>query len=210
MSISIRLIDSPAQIEKNITIAIAEYINRVITRDQNKILNRVKALIPSWIESQPEIVSLRSNNPMSLIGQFGIQGDSNAIVNSIVSSVADATTIKFIKYSANLKGGLELQFQPAAFGNLLNLSSGHTIFQGGDLHWLDWLLLRGDNIIVTNYQYNPATGLGRSGLGNMIDGGAFRIPPQFAGTKDDNFITRAFTSPIVESQLLDLLSKVFS
>ena len=189
MSISLRLLDSPAQIEKNINIAIAEHINGIITREQNKILNQVKSLIPSWIESQPEIASLRSTAPTSLVGQFGIPGDSNAIVSSIISSVVDATSIKFIKYSANLKGGLELQFQPATFGNLLGLSGGHTVFQGGDLHWLDWLLLRGDNIIVTSYQYNPATGFGRSGLGNMIGGGSFRVPPEFAGTKDDNFIT---------------------
>ncbi|NDB84435.1 MAG: hypothetical protein EB127_17290 [Alphaproteobacteria bacterium] len=209
MSITIRLLDSPAQIEKNINIAIAEHINGIITREQNRILNRIKALIPSWIESQPEIVSLRSSSPLSLVGQFGISGDSNAIVSSIIGAIVDATSIKFIKYSANLRGGLELQFQPATFGNLLGLSAGHTVFQGGDLHWLDWLLLRGDNIIITNYQYNPATGLGRSGLGNMIGGGAFRVPPEFAGTKDDNFITRAFLNPEVETQLSDVLSRVF-
>ena len=210
MSITLKLMESTQQIEKNINIAIANHINGILSREQNKILNQVKSLIPSWIESQPEIISLKTNAITSLAGQFGIPGDTTGIVESIINSVVGATSIKFIQYSANLKGGLELQFQPDTFGNLLGLSSGHTIFQGGDLHWLDWLLLRGDNIIVTNYQYNPASGFGRSGLGNMIGGGAFRVPPEFSGTKDNNFITRAFTSSIVESQLSDLLSKVFS
>ena len=210
MTISIRLLDSTKQIEKNINIAIANHINGIIIREQNKILNQVKSLIPSWIESQPEIISLRSSSPISLAGQFGIPGDASSIVNSIVGAIVDATSVKFVKYSANLKGGLELQFQPTTFGNLLGLADGHVIYNGGDLHWLDWLLLRGDNVIVTNFQYNPSSGLGRSGLGNMIDGGVFRVPPEFSGTKDDNFITRAFTNPIVESQLSDLLSRIFS
>lgn len=210
MTISLQLLDSTKQIEKNINIAIANHINGIISREQNNIINKVKLLIPGWIESQPEIVSLRSNSPASLVGLFGIPGDANSVVDSIVKSVVDATSIKFSKYTANLKGGLEVQFQPATFSNLLGLPAGHTVYNGGDLHWLDWLLLRGDNIIVTNFQYNPSSGFGRSGLGNMVGGGSFRVPPEFSGTKDDNFITRAFANPVVESQLTDLLSKVFS
>lgn len=210
MSISLRLLDSTKQIEKNINIAIANHINGIITREQNNIINKVKLLIPNWIEIQPEIVSLRSNSPISLVGLFGIPGDANASVDAIVRSVVDATSIKFSQYSANLKGGLELQFQPTTFSNLLGLPAGHTVYNGGDLHWLDWLLLRGDNIIVTNFQYNPSSGLGRSGLGNMVGGGSFRIPPEFSGTKDDNFITRAFTNPFAETQLSDLFSRIFS
>lgn len=210
MSISIRLLDSTKQIEKNINIAIANHVNGIIAREQNKILNQVKSLIPSWIESQPEILSLRSSSPISLAGQFGIPGDSNGIVSSIVDSIVGATSVKFVRYSVNLKGGLELQFQPTTFGNLLGMADGHVVYSGGDLHWLDWLLLRGDNVIVTNYQYNPSNGLGRSGLGNMIGGGSFRVAPEFSGTKDDNFITRAFMNPVVELQLSDLLSRIFS
>ena len=76
------------------------------------------------------------------------------------------------------------------------------------MHWLDWLLKRGDSIIVVNYQYNPQTGIGRSKLGNMVDGGSFRIPPQFSGTIDDNFITRSFSGPTQEQQLTKLFKDI--
>ena len=210
MTISIQILESAKEIEKNINAAIANHINGIISREQNNIVNKVKLLIPSWLESQPEIKSLRSNSINSLVGQFGISGDTNAVVDSIITSVKDATSVKFVKYSNNLKGGLELQFQPSTFSNLLGLSAGHTVYKGGDLHWLDWLLLRGDNIIVTNFQYNPSSGFGRSNLGNMVGGGSFRVPPEFSGTKDNNFITRAFVNSTVESQLSDLLSRIFS
>jgi hypothetical protein len=122
--------------------------------------------------------------------------------------VVDSTEVKFVKFSNTLKGGLEFNFQPSSFANLLALPAGHTIYQDGDLHWLEWLLKRGDSIIVTNYTYNPSSGLGRSGLGNMIPGGAFRVPPQFSGTEDNNFITRALIGPVQEKHLADIFSRI--
>lgn len=209
MSISIQLTDSIKTIESNVNRAIADLANEIINKNISKISQSVKNLIPSWINAQPEIQSLLSNVPGSLAGQFGIQGSTLGIVSAITNSVVDSTKIKFVRYSVNLRGGLELKFQPSNFVNLLGLSEGHTIYQGGDLHWLDWLLKRGDAIIVTNYQYNPKTGLGRSGLGNMVPGGFFRVPPQFSGTENNNFITRAFVGTTQEKQISKILESLF-
>jgi len=210
MSISLQITDSIKTIETNVNRAISELMNDIIAKNIGAISRSVKNLIPAWIIPQPEIQSLLSRDPISLAGQFGITGSAQGIVNSIVQSVVGATEIKIIKYSANLKGGLELRFQPNNFANLLALPEGHTVYSGGDLHWLDWLLKRGDNIIVVNYQYNPSTGLGRSGLGNMIGGGSFRVPPQFSGTANNNFITRAFIGQTQEQQLTSILQKILS
>lgn len=209
MSISLVIIDSIKTIEENVNSAIADLANDIIGKNINKISQSIKSLIPSWINAQPEIQSLLSNDPRSLAGQFGITGGTLGIVSSIINAVVDSTEIKLLKYTKNLKGGLEIGFQPSNFVNLLSLGEGHTIYQGGDLHWLDWLLKRGDSIIVTNYQYNPRTGLGRSGLGNMIPGGSFRIPPQFSGTENDNFITRSFIGQTQEKQIAQILQDIF-
>lgn len=208
MSISIVITDSIKNIEKNINEALSIAINKEINKNISKIYLSAQSLIPSWINSQPEIISLRSSDENSLSGQFGIKGAVINIVDKIVQSVVNATEIKFIQYTKNLKGGLELRFQPTTFANLLSLPEGHTVYNGGDLHWLDWLLKRGDNIIVANYQYNPQTGLGRSGLGNMIPGGSFRVPPQFSGTEDNNFITRAFIGSSQEKDISNLIQRI--
>jgi len=210
MSISIQIVDPITSIEKNVNKAFAEIINNAIERQKNKIVNSVKALIPGWIRVQPEIISLTSSEVGSLVGQFGIQQNSNAIVTNIINAVVDSTEIKFVKYKPNLDGGLELRFQPADFQNLLSLSDGHVRYGTGDLHWLEWLLKRGDTVIVANYQYNPKTGIGRSGLGNMIYGGSFRVPPQFAGTQDNNFITRSFLGSRQQQQIISVLEKALS
>lgn len=208
MSISLQITDSIKSIEQNINKAIAELANDILNKNLTKIVSSVKNLIPLWILPQPEIVSLLSSSPDSLAGQFGIKGSASSIVDSIVNSVVNATEVEFVPFSPRLKGGLELKFQPSNFSNLLNLPDGHTVYRGGDLHWLDWLLKRGDSIIVTNYQYNPQTGLGRSGLGNMVGGGSFRVPPQFSGTEDNNFIIRAFIGPEQEKQITSIFQKI--
>lgn len=210
MTISIQLIDSIQKIEKDVNKAIAELANDIIGRNITKISNSIKSLIPSWINSQPEIQSLLSNDPNSLAGQFGITSNLFTIVSSIINSVVETTDVRLIRYKSTLSGGLQINVQPYNFINLLSLPEGHTTYQGGDLHWLDWLLKRGDNIIVFNYQYNPRTGLGRSGLGNMIPGGSFRVPPQFSGTEDDNFITRAFTGDTQNKQISEILQDLFT
>jgi hypothetical protein len=209
MSLSIVITDSEAQITNNINAAIATMINGILSQNLNNITNKIKTLVPSWVLSQPEIASLSSSDALSLAGQFGI-ANSSGIAEAIANAVAQSTNIKFVKYSNNLKGGLEIQFQQSDFNNLLSLREGHTIYRGGDLHWLDWLLKRGDAIIVANYQYNPQTGLGRSGLGNMIGGGTFRVPPQFSGIPDNNFITRALVGPTQEQQITDIFQKLLT
>jgi hypothetical protein len=208
MSLSITITDSIDSITRNVNVAIADYINKLIRSKENVLISSAKRLVDEWVSNQPEILSLKSSSPASLVGVFGIPGNTDNIVNTIVSSVVNSISIKFVPYSKNLKGGLELNFQPSNFANLLSLPEGHTRIENGDLHWLDWLLKRGDNIIIVNYQYNPTSGLGRSGLGNMVAGGSFRVPPQFSGTEDNNFITRALIGPNQEKQITKLFSDI--
>lgn len=204
--ITLKLLDSVADIEKNINQAIADEVNSRLLKNKNTILVKSKALVSSWILSQPEINSLQSGE---LAGQLGLYpGQSFNSTNAIINSVENSIVIDFKKFSPKLVGGLEVQFQPSNFLNLLNLPQGFVNYSGGSLHWLEWLLIKGDSVIVANYQYNPQTGLGRSGLGNMIEGGFFRIPPQFSGIDSDNFITRALIGTQQEKQISQIFEDI--
>jgi hypothetical protein len=210
VNISLKLVDPIKTVEKNINLAISNSINDKINSNIGTIKSRAKILVRDWVFIQPEIQSLLSNGPDSLVGYFGITRNSGEIVEAIINSVAGATEVKLIKYDSSLSGGLEIRFQPFSFVNLLALSEGRTIYSDGNLHWLEWLLKRGDRIIVANYQYNPITGFGRSGLGIMMPGGAFRVPPQFSGTEDNNFITRALIGKTQENQIAQLIQRVLA
>jgi len=204
--ITLKLLDSVAEIEKKVNEAIANLANQELSNKKTEILQKCKNLINGWILSQPEIISLNSSSPDSLAGQFGLlPGQAISVTSSIINAVQDSITVKITKFNSKLQGGITVEFQPSNFLNILNIPQGHTSITGGDLHWMDWLLKRGDNIIIVNYQYDPKSGVGRSGLGHMISGGAFRVPPQFAGTEKNNFITRALIGPTQEAEIAAIL-----
>ena len=209
MTITLKLLESVDQIENNILSAIATQFNSSMKSSRSKILDNIKLLIPSWISNQPEMQSLLSGGTSSLVGQFGITISPASIVNAIASSIVSSTTISIVPYNKKLKGGgIEVNIQPDNFSNLLSLPQGHSIYRNGDLHWLDWLLNRGDEIIVVGYEYNPQTGLGRSRLGNMKEGGSFRVPPEFSGTDENNFITRALIGSEQEKAIVKIFEKI--
>jgi hypothetical protein len=211
MSISLKLLDSVDEVESKILSAISSNFNSLMKSNKTKIFNEIKLLIPSWISNQPEISSLSSSDPQSLVGQFGITIDPSSIINSIISAVVNSCSVSIVPYDSKLKnGGIEINIQPDNFANLIGLPQGHSTYLGGDLHWLDWLLNRGDEIIVVGYQYNPQTGLGRSKLGNMKSGGSFRVPPQFSGTQDNNFITRSLVGAEQEKQIAKIFEKILN
>lgn len=201
----LKIIDSIPSIEKKVNKSLAEIFNSYLRKQESSIQKNCKSLIAGWILSQPEIISLNSYMAGSLAGQFGLRpGDASAATKKIIQSIEDSVTVEFKNLTNNLSGGVFVYFQPTNFLNILGIREGHVRYAAGDLHWLKWLILEGDRIIVANYRYNPESGLGRSGAGNMIVGGYFRVPPEFSGTADNNFITRALIGPEQEKAITNI------
>ena len=198
MTISLKLTESNNAIADKINVAIASHVNSIIKSRQSKLKAQIQEYIGIWIRSQPEMLSLGldSKDPNSLSGHFGLPyGTSPSVVSAIVSSVKSATRVGMKKLDKRLRGGVTFYFQPSHFANLLGLSQGHvTTEKGTDLHWMDWILKSGNKIIVVGYEYSPESGFGRSRNGVMSKGTSWRVPPEFAGTEADNFITRAFSN----------------
>lgn len=206
MSLSIELLDSVSSIEGKINAAMAEEINKTLSRNLSKITQDIQALIPKWINQQPEINAILSRE---LVGAFGTLLSPQSIVNAIIDSVSSSMSVSLKRYNNKLSGGgLDINIQPDNFANLLGLSEGHTIYSGGDLHWLEWMLLRGDEIIVVGYEYNPKSGIGRTRLGNMVSGRGFRVPPQYSGTIDNNFITRALIGQTQSNDITKIIKDI--
>lgn len=192
MSASFKIIDTIEDIEKNINLILAQQINDTISRGLSSLQSDlINFAVPEWLDEQPEIQALKNG---SLSGPFGFTTSPLNVADAIISSIASSTSVSLSPYNRSLKGGgLTIAIQPNDFSNLLSLPEGHTVYEDGDLHWLDWMINRGDEIIIVGYEYNPTTGLGRTKLGNMKEGRFFRVPPQYAGTAQNNFVTRALS-----------------
>lgn len=208
--ISLKLIDSIADITQNINSGLAEELNKRITSSSGKIISRCRPIVHEWIMSSPEVQSLSSSDPNSLAGLLGIPVIEQAsIKQTIAKAVAMSTEVNVRKFNKSLNdGGITVNFQPDSFVNLLGLPEGRVIDTGLNLHWMRWLLELGDTTIVTQYSYDPSTGRGRSGHGTMSIGSGFRIPPQFSGTSKNNFITRALSGSKQVAQIEKILKEI--
>lgn len=205
----LRLVDPIAKIEKDIKVALVNDLNRYLNKNKGVAVGKLRQVSKSFVLGQLEMESLQDSSiPFSLNSLFGIpQGTEANVVDRVADAVANSIQVKFSKIDKNFKGGLTFSIQPLDFQNLLGLPEGHvTTEKGADLHWLSWLLREGDSVIVAGYQYD-ATGNGRSGIGRMVGGSSFRVPPAFSGTISNNFVTRAFTNK--EKEIVRVLSEVF-
>ncbi len=204
--ITIQLLDSVGVIESKINESVQKHMNDLIFRGKSRLRQAVLKNVEEWVYTQPEIIALKDN---SLAAQLGLPlGTASSVSERIVSSVVNATEFEVKRFDKRLGGGITFRFQPDNFANLLALDAGHVVTElDKDLHWLRWLLKEGHKTIVVGYQFVP-NNAGRSGGGVMGKGRSWRIPPQFAGTEEDNFITRAFSGR--EKQLEKLFADILS
>lgn len=195
MSISVKLLESNAEISRKVKKALAKDLNIVLNKNKGKIERKIRALIPAWVQEQPEISSLLDEGVFgSLNAQFGFfSGTAAQAVSAISLAVANSTVVTFEKISDTLSGGVTLNVQPNSFAELLELPEGYIPALSGPLYWLNWLLLEGNRTLVIGYSYQPDTS-GRSGGGVMTYGRSWRVPAEFAGTADNNFVTRALSN----------------
>jgi hypothetical protein len=201
MSISIKLLDSIRSVEKKVNKALAEQANSLMGKNNTKTQNDIYAFVERCITEQPEISSLKAGDQGSLAAQFGIPaGQESSVVDSIVAAIVAATRVNISRFNRNLQGKIDISFQPASFDNLFSLHVGsvHTEL-GVNLDWLRWLLQEGNRVIIIGYEY-VSSSRGRSKGGIMKTGESWRVPTQFSGTADDNFITRAFANREKELQ----------
>lgn len=206
---NLKLVDVKG-LQNSILRILADEINTSIKKNSNKFKGAVKRSIARWLREQPEVKSLLDSGPDTLSAHFGLpDGTAAPSVNAIVDAVVNAVNIKIQNVSRTLTGGyVEFSYNGSDIYNLIGLPDGYVITEKGtSLPWLNWLLTMGDTVIVVGYEYVPSTG-GRSGGGTMLGGIAWRVPPQFSGTIDDNFITRAMSGR--ETEMEQLLRSIIS
>lgn len=188
-NLSIKIVESTSSITKKINQGIANIFNKTLSKQRDAILRQVKPIIHSALIDSPEIRSLSFGE---LRIDFGLTSDpSQQIANAIVNSL-DVKSQRASATSIGVKGGLLITMQPIDYNNLFSLPLAEQITEKGEsLPWLQWLLTFGQQVIIADFgvEYGPR---GRSGGGIMISHRRpFKVRSGYAGTPDDNFITRA-------------------
>ena len=194
MNINIKLLDSNSDIENKILASVLKIIQQAFNKSVEPLRKQISDEVYKAITSEPEYQSLLSGK---LQYEFGIP-DVSSKVNSIISIWTNNITINttpITMSSSGLKGGFSINMIKDNYEDVLSSSDAVVVDQlkSTTLPWLEWLLLYGGKIIVRNYEVeigsNPRS---RTGLAIMKpSSSSWRVPPEFAGTRNNNWVTRS-------------------
>jgi len=213
-SLYIKLTERSDVIAKKVLREMARKLDQAIKLALPQIKRNAGNVIFRAMFENDVINAIHGGNLMGALGLTSPQGLNAATeISAMVAGSVVVTRKKVQLRGSGLGGGLTIKVQPSDFSNVLGISGGVVEYFSKKykgtvkLEWLNWLLTRGDDIIVGDYSFIEKSGLGRSGQGAMAAGGVFRIPPEYSGTEEDNFITRTLRSEAVIDKLAQILER---
>jgi hypothetical protein len=196
MKFSLRLLETDNQIAKLIMDELKIILDKAINKALPTISSQIKILVSESLRNQPEYSSLMTG---TLKAELGI-ADATSI-NSVIDALIETLSVQrnaITVTNKGLSGGFVLTMMKSddlngvIYADIASVKDA----SGYSLPWLEWLLLKGNEILVKNYEvsYFPSP-YSRSGMAIMIpSSSSWRVPPQFAGTENDNWTTRAINS----------------
>lgn len=148
------------------------------------------ALVSRHLVASPEYAALLGGR---LRGELGLTRPQETL-DEIVAAIAGAASVR------SGPDHLTVSLLRVDLREVLAVPSASFVSEGGHrIDWLEWLLTRGDEIIITDHAFQPGREKGsRTGLGVMQRSGVWRVPPEFSGTPQDNWLTRALEPAALE------------
>jgi hypothetical protein len=176
--------------EKQVRLEIRNKILKSLPRAIANIEKSIRILVTNSLEAAPEYQSIAGG---VLRHQCGLV-DGAARIANIVQQFADEIQVTFVPGLADF-GGIKIGILETSYSRVLSLPAAEFVTEKGKpLEWLRWLLQEGGNRIVIGYSFKDGSAArSRTGSGIMIErqGSAWSVPPQFQGTDNNNFATRA-------------------
>lgn len=216
--IEIHLKETSQEISRMIMKKIAYQANKALGKMVNTGRSALKQFIYQAVLDSPEMRSLSGGK---LQAQFGLRpGQASQVPIEIASAVADSIQLirRPVAFRAQgLRGGLSISIQPTDYKNLLGVDGSTTTYFSKyykkmvTLDWLDWLVRRGDEIIVAGFHVEYGNH-GRSGKAKMkkSTGSSWKVDSAYSGTVSDNFISRSLNDPSVRNSMLKVLNKMMN
>ena len=207
MNITVKLVDSTPDISKAILGSIRDYLDPKIKQAASKAAAELPKLVSEGLRQEPEYLSLLSGQ---LKAELGLASSSD--VEAVIEAISSSIELKTQSLSANrsgIKGGFTINMIRAKdAGGVIGLDIAKVNDKGYSLPWLQWLLFEGNEILIKNYivEFGPNPN-SRSGLAVMkpSSSSSWRVPPEFIGSEENNWITRAISR--IENNIYDLIVK---
>lgn len=208
MQLNLKLIANNQSIGKEILITllpdIIDYMNNVI----KYIKINLPEVVRNAIVSTPEYQSLVGGQLQFELGIPDVNQKISGLLNIWMNNMVYEYQIPRIannKIISNFSVGMiRVDFDDVIYSEYATIRD----VKGYSLPWLEWLLMEGNTILVPAHEvlFGPSS---YSRTGNAImrknKNRNWKVPAQYAGTLNDNWITRALDS--AESDIQDVLNR---
>lgn len=210
MKLSLKLLQNNAVIENHILQSLRKGLDGAIRKSVGSVSSKVKNIVREAITSSVEYGELVGGE---LEAELGIP-DSSSRVENILDIWLQSLTItrKPVRISGkSMAGGFAVFMIREDWSDVLNSpSSRYVTLKGKQIPWLEWLLLAGDQTIITDYTFSatiPPRYKSRTGKGVMLEAPQRRwhVPRKYSGTALDNFVTRSLSG--VGQQIQQVMQK---
>jgi hypothetical protein len=211
---SLDLLDNDRAFEQAVINEIRKYFVQVAPKIINGFEKKIKEVITNSVYDCTELNELRTG---TLRGELGLtQSMASKASKDIADAVGGSTIVEFSTGKRKEIGSITIKVQPSDFANVFSQTESSFIsfsrssgsVKKAEIAWLDWLLFKGDAIIVADYKFVKYSGKGRSGMGRMKkDPTGWRVDPAFSGTRNDNFITRALSHEKTQKEFSEIIQE---
>jgi len=202
-----RIIENDSTIRQMMLNALLEDVRDTFNKSIPQIKDKIQNLIIDAIKNSPEYSSLVSGQLRAELGIPDAASKIEELLNVWTTNI-NVEIKQFKVTNMGLYGGFSINCIKSDFSDVLGTSAAQVEdkIRGYSLPWLNWLLLEGGKILVKDHVVVVGSStFSRTGEAIMrtSTSSSWRVPPEFAGTERDNWITRAI------DQLDDQISKIF-
>lgn len=199
--LQLKLLTTAAEITKGILDGCVYELNKRLNTGtlRSQLKRMTQKILEQAIMRQPEYDSLVMDGGVlnTELGIVDADSKMRTLINIWIRSVEVVMTPVHI-VGSQVSGSIILRAIESDFADVLGSSASSFTSEGGyPVPWLKWLLTEGDNIIIATHRavYKPAYSRTDGDIMLPTGGAGWRVPPEFSGTIDNNFVTRA----VVES-----------
>lgn len=203
-------LDSIKSIKQKIVTSLRSSVEVVFRRAGPKIEKRIVSISPELFKQTDTYESLVGG---SLNHEFGFEmGTAQTKVDAVLEAISQIIQVRIttpIVEGERLQGSIEVFLDPFELETVFSMEEAQIETEkGATLNWLEWLLSRGNEIIIGDYFYLAIPSpYSRSGVGIMVKnkvGKTYKVNSSYAGTLDDNWITRS----LFNKDLLKVYSRI--
>jgi hypothetical protein len=206
MKLSFKLLETDSQIKRKVFEILQQQVNEIIVKIIPELNIKTTNLFIESIKKEPEYMSLKGGR---LKAELGLPDSINIdeLIDIIASSVYINKNIsKITNQGINVGLKIEIFKQDGEPAISSDYAFVYDNLGGYSLPWLEWLLFKGTQSIVKNYRVQFENNRrSRSGMAVMVESSSdWSVPSEFAGTSNNNWITRALSR--IDNELISIIS----